>query len=280
MPAGRQIIQKADRFIISLRLCVVLLQRETKYRSLENATLVTLLQQTGSRKRKADGRHHITLNEIKTLIWKEVTLEWRQKYALSGMLLYVVSTVFVCYLSFNLRRNQLTPIVWNTLFWIILLFTAVNAIAKSFSQERHGRLLYYYNLCSPQAIIISKIIYNSLVMAVLSVLGFVFYAFVMGNPIQDNGLFAICILLASTGFASVLTLIAGIASKADNSATLMAVLSFPIILPMLLMTIRLAKNALDGLDWSVSTDEITTLLSIDLIVITLSYLLFPYLWRS
>jgi ABC-type transport system involved in cytochrome c biogenesis permease component len=75
------------------------------------------------------------LNEIKTLIWKEVTLEWRQKYALSGMLLYVVSTVFVCYLSFNLRRNQLTPIVWNTLFWIILLFTAVNAIAKSFSQE-------------------------------------------------------------------------------------------------------------------------------------------------
>lgn len=237
---------------------------------------------TANRKPEAQSQRPtpITLNEIKTLIWKEVTLEWRQKYALSGMLLYVVSTVFVCYLSFNLRRNQLTPIVWNTLFWIILLFTAVNAIAKSFSQERHGRLLYYYNLCSPQAIIISKIIYNSLVMAVLSVLGFVFYAFVMGNPIQDNGLFSICILLASTGFASVLTLIAGIASKADNSATLMAVLSFPIILPMLLMTIRLAKNAMDGLDWSVSTDEITTLLSIDLIVITLSYLLFPYLWRS
>ena len=280
MPAGRQIIQNPDRFIISLGLCVVLLQRETKYRSRKKVTLVTLQQQTESRKPKADGPHHIALNEIKTLIWKEVTLEWRQKYALSGMLLYVVSTVFVCYLSFNLRRNQLTPIVWNTLFWIILLFTAVNAIAKSFSQERHGRLLYYYNLCSPQAIIISKIIYNSLVMAVLSVLGFVFYAFVMGNPIQDNGLFSICILLASTGFASVLTLIAGIASKADNSATLMAVLSFPIILPMLLMTIRLAKNAMDGLDWSVSTDEITTLLSIDLIVITLSYLLFPYLWRS
>jgi heme exporter protein B len=51
-------------------------------------------------------------------------------------------------------------------------------------------------------------------------------------------------------------------------------------LPMLLMTIKLSKNALDGLDWSVSTDEITTLLSIDLIVITLSILLFPYLWRS
>lgn len=232
------------------------------------------------RKLIADCRLSIELNELRTLIWKEFTLEWRQKYALSGMLLYVVSTVFICYLSFGLRRNQLTPIVWNTLFWIITLFAAVNAIAKSFSQERHGRLIYYYNLCSPQAIIMSKIIYNSFVMLFLASVGFVFYTFVMGNQVGDMGLYMICILLAAIGFASVLTLIAGIASKADNSATLMAVLSFPIILPMLLMTIRLAKNAMDGLDWSVSNDEIITLLSIDLIVITLSYLLFPYLWRS
>lgn len=220
------------------------------------------------------------MNELRTLIQKEITLEWRQKYAMSGMLLYVVSTVFVCYLSFNLRRGQLTPIVWNTLFWIIMLFTAVNAIGKSFSQERFGRLIYYYNLCSPQAIILSKIIYNSLIMMILSLIGFVFYGFVLGNPVGDTGLYMICIGLAAIGFASVLTLIAGIASKADNSATLMAVLSFPIILPMLLMTIRLAKNALDGLDWSASSDEITTLLAIDAIVVTLSYLLFPYLWKS
>jgi heme exporter protein B len=220
------------------------------------------------------------LNEINTLIRKEITLEWRQKYAMSGMLLYVVSTVFVCYLSFNLRRNELTPIVWNTLFWIIMLFAAVNAIGKSFSQERFGRLIYYYNLCSPQAIIVSKIIYNSMIMLLLSLTGFGFYAVVMGNPVGDSQLFLLCIVLASIGFASVLTLIAGIASKADNSTTLMAVLSFPIILPMLLMTIRLAKNALDGLDWGVSSDEITTLLAIDAIVVTLSYLLFPYLWKS
>lgn len=220
------------------------------------------------------------VNELRILLRKEIMLEWRQRYALSGMLLYIVSTVFICYLSFNLKRNLLTPIVWNTLFWIILLFTAVNAIAKSFSQERYGRLLYYYTLCSPQAVILSKIIYNSLLMIVLSLIGFGFYAFVMGNPVGDMTLYLICILLSAIGFASVLTMVAGIASKADNNATLMAVLSFPVILPMLLMTIRLAKNAMDGLDWSFSMDEIRTLLAIDAIVITLSYLLFPFLWRS
>ncbi|WP_025761243.1 heme exporter protein CcmB [Dyadobacter tibetensis] len=220
------------------------------------------------------------MKEIRTLIWKEMTLEWRQKYAISGMLLYVVSTVFVCYLSFSLKRNQLTPIVWNTLFWIIILFTSVNAIAKSFSQERYGRLIYYYSLCSPQSIILSKIIYNCLIMLLLSMTGFGFYAFIMGNPVGDLGQYLLSIILAAIGFASVLTLVAGIATKAENSATLMAVLSFPIILPMLLMTIKLAKNALDGLDWSVSMDEVQTLLAIDAIVITLSYLLFPYLWKS
>ncbi len=217
---------------------------------------------------------------LKTLLWKELALEWRQRYALSGMLLYAGSTIFVCYLSFKVNQSDLTPIVWNTLFWIILLFTAVNAIAKSFAQERQGRLLYYYTIASPKAIIISKIIYNSLLMLVLAGIGFGFYVFVMGNPVADLGFYIISIILGSLGFASVLTLVAGIASKAENSATLMAVLSFPIILPMLLMVMKLAKNALDGLDRSVSLDEISTLLAIDAIVIALSYMLFPYLWRS
>ncbi len=211
---------------------------------------------------------------------KEFRLEWRQRYALNGILLYIVSTVFVCYLCFSMRRNQLTPMVWNALFWIILLFTAINAIAKSFVQERAGRLLYYYTLASPQQIIVSKILYNTVLMLGLAALGFIVYAFVLGNPVQDLLLFVANLLLGALGFAATLTLIAGIASKAENSATLMAVLSFPVVLPLLLMLIRVSKNALDGLDRSVSTDEILTLLAIDAIVLAVSWMLFPFLWRS
>lgn len=211
---------------------------------------------------------------------KEFVLEWRQRYALNGMLLYIVGAVFVCYLSFNARRGQLTPIVWNTLFWIILLFTAINAVAKSFVQERAGRLLYYYTVASPVQIIVSKILYNTVLMLTLSMLGFSTYAFVMGNPVQDLTLYVGSLLLGSVGFAASLTLIAGIAAKAENSATLMAVLSFPVVLPLLLMLLRVSKNALDGLDRSLSTDEIVTIAAIDAIVLVLSGLLFPFLWRS
>lgn len=220
------------------------------------------------------------MKQIGVLMTKEFRLEWRQRYALNGMLLYIVSTVFVCYLCFSMRRNQLTPMVWNALFWIILLFTAINAIAKSFVQERSGRLLYYYTLASPQQIILSKILYNTVLMLALAGLGFGFYAFVMRNPVQDLPLFIVNLLLGAFGFAATLTLVAGIASKAENSATLMAVLSFPVVLPLLLMLIRVSKNALDGLDRSVSLDEIGTLLAIDAIVLAVSWMLFPYLWRS
>lgn len=221
-----------------------------------------------------------TLNEVKVLITKEIRLEWRQRYALNGMLLYVVSTVYVCYLGFRLRNNELSPLTWNTLFWIIMVFTAVNAVAKSFTQERHGRLLYYYTLVSPVGIILSKIIYNTLLMLGLSLAGFGFYAFVMGNPVGDVPMYLLSITLGALGFGSTLTMVAGIASKAENSPTLMAVLSFPVLLPMLLMLLKIAKNALDGIDRGESLNEIATLLAIDAIVIVLSVILFPYLWRS
>lgn len=183
-------------------------------------------------------------------------------------------------MSFNARPDLLTPIVWNTLFWIILLFTAINAIAKSFVQERAGRQLYYYTLASPQQIILAKIGYNTALMLVLALLGFTVYAFVLGNPVHDIGMYLLTLVLGAVGFAASLTLVSGIASKAENPATLMAVLSFPIILPLLIMLLKLSKNALDGLDRSVSWDEIGVILAIDVIVLTLSWLLFPFLWRS
>ncbi|CCG99899.1 cytochrome c-type biogenesis protein CcmB [Fibrella aestuarina BUZ 2] len=221
-----------------------------------------------------------SLAQIGTLIEKEFRLEWRQRYALNGMLLYIVGAVFICYLSFNAKRGELSPIVWNTLFWLIQLFTAINAIAKTFVQERAGRQLYYHTLASPQQIIVAKIVYNTGLMLALALLGYSVYAFVLGSPVEDHWLYVGSLLLGAIGFAASLTLVAGIAAKAENAATLMAILSFPVILPLLLLLLNVSKNAMDGLDRSVSFDELRTILAIDAIVLALSYLLFPFLWKS
>ena len=214
--------------------------------------------------------------QIKYLIIKELKLELRNKYALGGILLYVVSTVFVSYLSF---KKIVTPSTWNALFWIILLFASINAIAKSFITETKGRLLYMYTLASPQAVILSKIIYNSLLLIVLSGLCLLAYSLFIGNIIQDLPLFLVTLLLGSLGFSSLLTMVSGIASKAGNNFTLMAILSFPIMIPLLMVLMKLSKNAIDGLerwDWN----YLLVLMFLNLIIIALSYLLFRYLWRD
>jgi len=219
-------------------------------------------------------------SEIRALLSKEIILEWRQRYALNGLLLYVVSTVFVCYLSFSLNRGNLGVVTWNTIFWIIILFSAINGIAKGFMQEREERFFFYYTIVSPEAIILSKIIYNAALMLFIALIGFAFYALVMGNPVQDITLFLVNLVLGALGFSSTLTMISGIAAKAKNSSTLMAVLGFPIIIPMILMLMKVSKNAIDGLQRSASYDELLTIGAINLIVLAVSYLLFPYLWRS
>jgi len=217
---------------------------------------------------------------LKALIIKEITLEWRQKAAINGILLYLISTIFVCYLSFGLKSNVISPISWNALFWIIILFAAVNSVAKSFINQSEGRQLYYYVIASPQHIIIAKVLYNTIMLIGLALVGFLCYSLVMGSPVTNITLFLLDVVLASIGFSITLTMVSGIASKANNSTTLMAVLSFPIILPMLMMVIKISKNAIDGLDWSSSSDELLTLGAINLIVGAVTYLLFPYLWRK
>jgi heme exporter protein B len=214
--------------------------------------------------------------KVKYLVVKEVKLEMRNKYALGGILLYVVSTIFVSYLSF---KKIINPATWNALFWIILLFASINAVAKSFINETRGRLLYLYTLASPQAVILSKIIYNSFLLSILSVLCLLVYTLFVGNIVQDFSLFLVTLLLGSFGFSSLLTMVSAIASKTNNNFTLMAILSFPIIMPLLMVLIKLSKNAIDGLDlWD--TNSLLILMFLNVIIIASSYLLFPYLWRD
>lgn len=220
------------------------------------------------------------IKEIQFLVEKDLRLELRQRYALHGMMLYIVSTVFVCYMSFKFSNGEIHPITWNTLFWIIMLFTAVNAIAKSFMQEGRGRLLYYYTLVSPQSVILSKIIFNALLMFVLSVVGLSIYSLILGNPVEKMALFTANVILGGLGFSATFTMISAIAAKAANGGTLMAILGFPVILPMLVMLIKISKHAMDGLPLENSYDELITLGAINMIVVTISYLLFPYLWRT
>ena len=217
------------------------------------------------------------LKEVKTLVHKDLILEWRSKNAINSIFLYVISTVFVCYQAFKSVDNTL---MWNALFWIILLFASINAISRSFVQESQYRQLYYYSITGPKGIILSKIIYNTILMVFLSVIAYFTYSIIFKNPVGDPVLYFIAVLLGSISFSTVFTMVSGISSKTGNNSTIMAILAFPVIIPLLIVLIKLSNNALQGLDRGISMREIVLLLAINVITITVSLLLFPYLWRD
>jgi heme exporter protein B len=211
------------------------------------------------------------------LIKKEFILEFRQKSTLAGILVYIVATVFISALSF---KKIIHPTVWNALFWTIFMFISVNVSSKSFMQETKGKGLYNYLYYNPRTFILSKIIYNMLLMAVLSLLTFFFYSWFVGSMVQDMGMFLLALVFSSSAFSGILSLMSAIASKANNNISLMAILSFPVLMPLLLVSVKLSKHAIDGLAWSVSYKYLLILIMLNFVVVALATLLFNYLWKE
>ncbi len=211
------------------------------------------------------------------MLRKEFLLEFRQKTALASILLYVLSIVFIGFLSF---KSGIRPDVWAALFWIIVFFAGINAASKSFFTESKHRAIYNYTLYNPSDFVISKMIYNTLLIWVVSLCGVLCFGWMINYPVQNNLLFVLTLLLGGAALAGSLTLMSCIASKTGNSYSVMSLLSMPVCIPVLLLALRLTRNAIDGLDWSVSYNYLGGLLIIDLIIVSLSFFLFRYLWKE
>lgn len=220
------------------------------------------------------------LKNIVHLLKYEFKRELRQAHALGGLLLYVLSTLFIIFISF---ANVSGP-VWIILYWIIVLFAAVNAILRSFSNEMGNRRLYYFSLVNGTELYVAKVIYNFIILGVLSVLNFIAFAAISGSPILNIPVFFLGIGLGSLGLSMALTLIAGIASQSTNNGTMMTILSFPVIIPILLSLVHLSAFTLQAGTFStVGTEaygDIMSLLGIIGLLFAVSVLLFPFLWKN
>jgi heme exporter protein B len=220
-----------------------------------------------------------TLNSaqrILIMLKKDFLLEWRQKFSLYGIILYLVSAVFVI----NLLHEQPEGETWNSLFWIILLFISVNAIAKSFMQENKHRTIYYYTIHHPKEIIISKLIYNVLLMIFLSLVSFGLFVLLLGNPTFHVGRFLLMVLSGGISLSLLFTLLAAIASKAGGNSALIAILGFPLVMPQLILLADLSKPLFVQLQVAGWWKFYGVLIALNILIIVLSIILFPYLWKE
>jgi heme exporter protein B len=211
-----------------------------------------------------------------TLIKKDVLLEFRQQYSFYGLLLYVASTIFVLYLAMGQPENM----VWNGLFWMMQLFICVNAVAKTFLQEGSGRQLYFYSLCSPIDFMLAKMIFNAVLMLLMNGISLLLFTLLLGSPLSHPLLFVGISCFGACSISLVFSFLAAIAARAQQNAALMAILGFPLIIPQLMLMMRLSYLAFADVFQSGLISIIILLVCFDIMIIVLSIILFPFLWKD
>ncbi|MFT3843558.1 MAG: heme exporter protein CcmB [Lacibacter sp.] len=218
-----------------------------------------------------------SVKKISALFKKDLLLEIRQQYTFYGILLYIASTIFVLYLAMG-KPDAGT---WNGLFWMNLLFICINAVAKSFLQESKGRMLYYYSIAGAIDFILAKLMYNLLLMLVMSLLSLLLFSFFLGSPFDKTISFLGITCLGGISISLVFTLLAAVAARANQNAGLMAILGFPLIIPQLLLLVKISKSAFgEVFNAGALTQMVLLLCALDVMVIVLSLILFPFLWKD
>ncbi|NCI48148.1 heme exporter protein CcmB [Sediminibacterium soli] len=217
-----------------------------------------------------------TKNRILALVQKDLLLETRQQYTLYGILLYIASTTFVVYLAMGEPDEK----VWNALFWVIQLFVCVNAVAKSFLAENRGRMLYFYSITSARDFVIAKLVFNMLLMIVMSLLSLLLFTIFLGNPLENAWRFLFVTCLGGLSLSLVFTFLAAIAGKAQQSSALVAIMGFPIIIPQLLLLMKISGSSFSAVIQSGWWQMVCLLAGLDVLVVTLAIILFPFLWKD
>lgn len=180
----------------------------------------------------------------------------------------------------NLLVNQPDENTWNVLFWIILLFVSVNAVAKSFLQENKARQLYYYTVLNPKEVILSKLIYNGALMLIMTSIALGLFIMFLGNPAIHFAKFVLVVLVGGLSLSMLFTLLSAIAGKAGGNSALIAILGFPIVIPQLMLLSDLSKPLLQPMLTEGWWKLFFVLIALDILIVLLSYILYPFLWKE
>lgn len=170
--------------------------------------------------------------------------------------------------------------VWNGLFWVVQLFVCVNAVAKSFLAESKGRMLYFYTIAGSRDFILSKLIFNLLLMLCMSLISLLLFILLLDNPLNNTLLFVGIVCLGGISLSLVFTFLAAIAAKAQQQAALMAIMGFPIIIPQLLLLMKISAPAFATVVQEGWIQMVLLLIALDVMVVMLSLILFPFLWKD
>lgn len=220
------------------------------------------------------------MNAIVANFKKDFTVEWRNKGTLNSLFLYMFGAIYISYLSSEISGGGITKSSWATIFWLINLFTSLTLAQRSFQLNNRYISLYYYLVQKPENLFLSKLLFNLAISLMVMIPGGLLYGSLLGFPNEQYGIFILLIFVGCFGFSSSLTFLSSISSKAGTGASLLPILSFPVVVPLVITLVKATKLVLDGIDAGLIVERLSVTFLIGIISIALGSILFPFLWKS
>jgi len=217
--------------------------------------------------------------EATAVFVKEWRCEYRTRYALNTLALFAFTTLVV--VSFSLGplgvdRSHGTAVL-PVLLWIILLFSVAAGLPRTFVQEEETQTAMALRLsATPSALFCGKLLYNLTLVLALEVLVTPAYIIMTSLEVASPWLLAAVLAAGGYGLATGSTLVAAMIAQARSKGTLFSVLSFPILLPLLVLAVELTRGATAGDPGGVA---VPVLLLYDATITVAGLMLFPAVWN-
>ena len=222
------------------------------------------------------------LKEAKAIWLRDLRSEFRTRYAINAILMFAFTTLIA--VSFSLGSFRIAdsdkPFLYAALLWIILIFSALSGLARSFVKEEEAHTIDILKLAArPQAIFLGKLFFNLTLLGILEILIVPSFVILMGYKIENPLYFAIMILSGGLSLSAGTTIVAAMIARASVRGALFSALSFPLLFPLMITSIKGCEKAATNIGvhgWH----EVKIAVAYFVIMITISLFLFPLVWED
>jgi len=210
---------------------------------------------------------------------KDIRSEFRTRYAINAIALFAVTTLTA--VSFAVGGVGVGANILAALLWVIIYFSAMSGLSRTFVREEESGTAVALRLAAPpNAVYLGKFGFNMVLLLGLEIVIVPMFIVMMDMHVRSWGLFLAVVLVGSLGMSAAATMLAAIVSKANAKGALFAVLSFPILLPLLVVGIHGTRAALEQGAFRPGAGDVRLLVAYAGIMVTLSLMLFRFVWEE
>jgi heme exporter protein B len=221
------------------------------------------------------------LRKVYAIVAKDVAAELRTREMLSSMFVFSLLVILIFNFAFDLRAENQKTLAPGVL-WVAIAFSGMLGLSRSFIMEKdrgsmEGLLL---TPVDRSAIYLGKMLGNLLFIGVVEVIILPMFIVLFNLSAQNLPLLVGVVILGTIGFAGVGTLFSAMAVHTRAREVLLPILLFPVVIPVMLASVKLTGAILDGVPFADVQNWFSLLVAFDLIFLALSFILFDYVMEE